>query len=176
MDFNIIGNRVEVTGKNSGNYHGARAYFDGTYYKTAATPVKEAGVPGTHAPAPPRAAPDDPADAITIALDHLDHIDIVLQGYRGLTERLRKNHTLAESVLQKHAGTDRETQNLGFRNWPAALRGTLLAQQDELADLRLRLAETGNAPSERIEELRTKAAAARAALETFRKNQPPPAD
>lgn len=33
MDFSMIGKRVEITSKNSEFYHGARAYFHGTYYK-----------------------------------------------------------------------------------------------------------------------------------------------
>ena len=35
LQFKFNGTRVEVTGENTGAYHGARAYFDGEYLKTS---------------------------------------------------------------------------------------------------------------------------------------------
>ena len=168
MDFSIIGKRIEITSRNSQFYHGARAYFNGTYYKLPAV------AKGASAPESADSATPDEMEAC--ALDHLDRIADALEGYRDLTEWLRKNHTVTEDDLQKHTGTDRETQNLGFRNWPAALRLAILTQQDQLADLRLQLAMARNAPGDQIQELRSKATRARTALETFRKDFRPQAD
>jgi uncharacterized protein YecT (DUF1311 family) len=161
--FVFIGNRVEVATENTEAYHGARAYFHGAYYKTPAA----VGEPGLAAP------PDGPAG---LPLEHLDHMAAALQGYRGLTEWIRKNHAVPDAVLKKHAASDWESQNLGFRNWPVTLRETLLRQEAELADLRLRVAAADGSPPERIQALGTESTRTRSALDAFLKTKTPAAD
>ena len=159
----FIGNRVEVTAENAERYHGARAYFDGVYYKKPGA----AGSPGLSG------LPEGPAGS---PMEHLDHMAAALQGYRDLTEWIRENRAVPEAVLKKHAASDWESQNLGFRNWPAALRETLHRQEAELADLRLRVAAADGSPPERIQALRAESTRTRTALETFLRTKPPVAD
>lgn len=159
----FIGNRIEVTGENTQYYHGVRATFDGVYYQTPGA----AGTPGLSG------LPDEPAGS---SMEHLDHMAAALEGYRDLTEWIRQNRAVPETVLKKHAASDWETQNLGFRNWPSALRETLLRQEAELADLRLRLAEANGSPAERRQALRAETARTKIALETFLATKAPVAD